>query len=106
VHAAERDDVLVGRGALAGEAEGVADVVRDVLDLGQLVVVGEDDRAALGGERAHLGLQGGDVRGGDGEVDARDRGHRQQGGHGQRLQEEGEIQDGRRMRERPYGDAV
>jgi hypothetical protein len=56
---------------LAGEAERVADVVRDVLDLGQLVVVGEDDRAALGGERADLGLQGGDVVGGDGRVDAR-----------------------------------
>ena len=43
------------------EAERVADVVGDVLDLGQLVVVGEDDGAALAGERAHLVLHGGDV---------------------------------------------
>ena len=49
------------RGRLAREAERVADVVGDVLDLGQLVVVGEDDRVALVGERAHLGLQRGDV---------------------------------------------
>ena len=32
----------VGRGRLAREAERVADVVRDVLHLGALVVVGED----------------------------------------------------------------
>ena len=37
------------------EPERVADVVGDVLDLGHLVVVGEDDGVALGGERAHLG---------------------------------------------------
>ena len=46
----------VGRRA-PGEAERVADVVGDVLDLGHLVVVGEDHRAALGRERAHLVLQ-------------------------------------------------
>ena len=34
--------------------ERVADVVGDVLHLGQLVVVGEDDRVALAGELAHL----------------------------------------------------
>ena len=44
---------------LLREAERVADVVGHVLDLGQLVVVGEDDGAALGGERAHLVLEGG-----------------------------------------------
>ena len=44
----------VGRGRLAREPERVAGVVGDVLDLGQLVVVGEDHRVALGGERAHL----------------------------------------------------
>ena len=38
----------------AREAERVADEVGDVLDLGQLVVVGEDHRVALGGERPHL----------------------------------------------------
>ena len=51
---------LGGRRA-AAEAERVADVVGDVLDLGQLVVVGEDHRVALLGERADLGLQAGDV---------------------------------------------
>ena len=34
--------------------EAVAEVVGDVLDLGQLVVVGEDHRVALLGERPHL----------------------------------------------------
>ena len=47
VHAAEGDDARVGSRGLAGEAEGVADVVRDVLDLGHLVVVGQDDGVAL-----------------------------------------------------------
>ena len=36
-------------------------VVGDVLDLGQLVVVGQDHGAALAGERAHLVLHGRDV---------------------------------------------
>ena len=39
------------------EAERVADVVGDVLDLGHLVVVGEDHRVALRRERAYLVLQ-------------------------------------------------
>ena len=39
---------------LAREPERVAHVVGDVLDLGQLVVVGEDDRVALRGQRADL----------------------------------------------------
>ena len=47
--------VGVGGRRLAGEPERVAGEVGDVLELGQLVVVGEDDRVALGGERAHLG---------------------------------------------------
>ena len=34
----------VGGGGLPGEAKRVADVVGDVLDLGALVVVGQDDR--------------------------------------------------------------
>ena len=45
-----------GVGGLAGEAERVAHVVGDVLDLGHLVVVGEDHGVALLGERAHLVL--------------------------------------------------
>ena len=47
--------------ACAREAERVAEVVGDVLDLGQLVVVGEDHRVALGGERADLLAQGSDL---------------------------------------------
>ncbi len=42
----------VGRDA--GEPERVADVVGDVLDLGQLVVVSQDDRVALLREPANL----------------------------------------------------
>ena len=61
VDAAERDHVVGGSGRLDREAERVADVIGDVLDLGQLVVVGEDHGAALGGERAYLVLHGGDV---------------------------------------------
>ena len=57
VHAAEGDDRAVGLGGLLGEAERVADVVGHVLDLGPLVVVGQDDGVALAGERADLGLQ-------------------------------------------------
>ena len=52
---------LGGRGGLLGEPERVADVVGHVLDLGQLVVVGEDHGAALGRERADLVLHGRDV---------------------------------------------
>ena len=50
------------------EAERVADVVGHLLDLGHLVVVGEDHGVALGGERAHLVLQGGDVVAGESRV--------------------------------------
>ena len=46
--------VRVRRRRLPGEPERVADVVRDVLHLRQLVVVGEDDRVALAGELTHL----------------------------------------------------
>ncbi len=61
VDAAEGDRVGLGRGRLAREAERVAHVVGDVLDLGQLVVVGEDHRVALGRERSHLIAQGTDL---------------------------------------------
>ena len=54
VDAAEEDRRGVRRGRLPREPERVADVVGDVLHLGQLVVVGEDDRVALAGELAHL----------------------------------------------------
>ena len=61
VDAAEGDRLGVGGGGLAREAERVAEVVGDVLDLGQLVVVGEDDRVALRGERADLLAELGDL---------------------------------------------
>ena len=61
VDAAERDRVGIGRGRLAREPERVADEVRDILNLGNLVVVGEDHGAALGGERANLLVHGGDL---------------------------------------------
>src|SRR4029077_6936259 len=57
VHAGEHDRRGVGGGRLAREAERVADVVRDVLHLGTLVVVGEDDRVLLAGERADFLVQ-------------------------------------------------
>ena len=57
MHAAERDHLGVGLRRLLREPERVAHEVRHVLDLGQLVVVGEDHGAALGGQRAYLGLQ-------------------------------------------------
>ena len=45
----------------ARELEGVAGVVGGVLDLGALVVVGEDHDVPLGGEAAELLLEGGEV---------------------------------------------
>ena len=69
VDAAEGDHVGVGRGGLAREAERVADEVGDVLDLGHLVVVGEDDGVALGGERAHLLAERVDLLRGEVRVD-------------------------------------
>ncbi len=57
VDAAEDDRRRIGRRGLPRETERVADVVRDVLHLGALVVVGEDDRVLLAGKRADLLLQ-------------------------------------------------
>ncbi len=61
VDAAEDDRLRVGGGGGAGEAEAVAEVVGDVLDLRQLVVVGEDHRVALLRERAHFLAEGRDL---------------------------------------------
>ena len=47
VDAGEDDDVGVGPGRLAGETERVADVVGDVLDVGLLVIVREEDGVLL-----------------------------------------------------------
>ena len=54
VHAAEHDRRRVDLAAMRDSAERVADVVGDVLDLGQLVVVGEDHRVAFGRQLQHL----------------------------------------------------
>ncbi len=45
--AAEHDAFRIDLGGLAGEFKGVAVEVSDVLDVGQLVVVGQDDRLAF-----------------------------------------------------------
>ena len=54
VDAAEHDRRRLGLRRDPGQAERVADVVGDVLDLGELVVVGEDHGIALPGELADL----------------------------------------------------
>ena len=45
--AAKEDDVGVGLRGLIAQAQRVADEIRDVLDLGHLVIVREDDGVAL-----------------------------------------------------------
>ena len=54
---AEDDRVGVRGGRLAREAERVAGVIGDVLDLGHLVVVRQDDGVRLLRERADLALE-------------------------------------------------
>ncbi len=66
VHAAEGDRVRVGGRGLPREPERVAHVVGDVLDLGQLVVVRQDHRVALGGKGADLLAQRSDLLGREG----------------------------------------
>jgi hypothetical protein len=61
VDAAEGDRVGARGGRLTREAERIADVVGDVLDLRHLVVVREDHRVARLGEGADLALERGDV---------------------------------------------
>ncbi len=56
--AAEDDDVGVGLGRFARQAERVADEIGDVLHFGALVVVREDDGVAVAGEALDLGRQG------------------------------------------------
>ena len=55
--AAKGDHVGVGRLRLAAEIEAVADEVGNVLDLGRLVIMGEDDRVALLAQPVDLGAQ-------------------------------------------------
>ena len=54
VHPAEHDGGRIDLGGNPRERQGVTDVVGDVLDLGHLVVVGEDDGVAILGEGEHL----------------------------------------------------
>ena len=85
VHAAERDHRLVDLRRGLREAERVADVVGDVLDLGHLVVVRQDHGAALARQLADLGLHRGDVVG----LGLGDPGHREgQRSSSHRLQQE------------------
>ncbi len=77
MHAAEGDHVGVAGGRPPRQPERVADIVGDVLDLGDLVVVGEDHRAALGRELANLVVQLGDLLGGQLEQRLGGRNHRQ-----------------------------
>jgi hypothetical protein len=56
-HAAEGDHLGVGRRRLARQIEAVADEIGEVLDLGLLVIMGEDDRVALLLEARDLGEQ-------------------------------------------------
>jgi hypothetical protein len=55
--AAEGDHVGVGRLRLAREIEAVADEIGEVLDVGLLVIMGEDDGIALLAEAVDLGAQ-------------------------------------------------
>jgi len=66
VDAAERDHVGVRVGGLPRQAERIAHEAGHVLDLGHLIVVGEDDGVPLLGERAHLAGHARDVVGAQG----------------------------------------
>ena len=57
MHPAEGDHVCVGLGSLARESERVTDEVSDILDLGDLVVVGEDHGIPLLCQSADLGVE-------------------------------------------------
>lgn len=54
VNTAEDDDIGAGFLGLLGEAEGIADIIRHVLDFGDLVIVREDDGVELFLERVNL----------------------------------------------------
>ncbi len=62
--AAECDHVRFGVGRGLGQAQRVAHEIGDVLHLRDLVVVGQDHGVSLGGEGAHLRVQGVDGVGG------------------------------------------
>ena len=104
VHAAEGDDVGVGGGRLLAEAERVAHVVGDVLDLGQLVVVGEDHRVALARRaRAPRPAGAGCPRGRAAAAGSRSG---PWAGSRQRLQEKGEVECGGGVREGTHRDEL
>ena len=56
-HPAKRDDVRIGRLRLATEIQAVADEVRNILDIGRLVIMREDDRVAFLAQPVDLGAQ-------------------------------------------------
>ena len=57
MNAAEDDDVGLGLGRFAREAQGVANEIGDILDLGPLIVVREDAGIANACNLLDLGLQ-------------------------------------------------
>ena len=56
MHTAENDHVGARFRGFSRQAERIAHEIRDVLNLGALVVVGQDDGVALPGQFTHLGL--------------------------------------------------
>ena len=61
MHTTEHDHLGFGSGRPLREPKRIAYIVGDIVDLGQLVVVREDDSAPLLCERAHLLLERRDV---------------------------------------------
>jgi hypothetical protein len=61
VHAAEDDRAAVGLSRALRQTQRITDVIGDVLDLRELLVVGEDHGVALARERPDLFLQDRDV---------------------------------------------
>src|SRR5581483_4273358 len=55
MHTAEDDDRLVGSGCLPRQRQRIAREIRQVLDLGNLVIVSQDDRFARSAQLADLG---------------------------------------------------
>src|ERR1700712_5497018 len=82
---AEDDHLAFGLGVTLGETGRVADVVGHVLDFRQLVIVGEDHRAALGCQFPHLRLDRGDVLQKERSVGGTE--HRKVHGSGSRISE-------------------
>ena len=107
VDTAEHDHVGSSRGRLARKAERVADVVGHVLDLGHLVVVGEDDRVALARQLADLLAHA--LRCHEGRCAERTQRHQPRGSAllPPCLRDlQAQIQRRRGVRQRPYRDSI